>query len=104
MTIQIPQVPLLSFEVSVNGPVDKDLVFKLEAEPQVFNELVRFAQAGLDLKDPLQHEVWTTRFAQVLAEKFEMPVPPTPAQATLIAMHATQVWKETVANFQKGLQ
>ena len=77
-----------------------------EAPLYLLNSLVSAAQAGIDMKDPLQTEAWASRFAAMLSDRFTLPPEKTlgAGQALLLAHAVTTQWRAKTEAFRLGLQ
>ena len=77
-----------------------------EAPLYLLNSLVSAAQGGVDVKDHLQTEAWTTRFSAMLSDRFSIPPEKSlePGQALLLAHAVTVQWKAKLDSFRQGLQ
>ena len=98
MDFTIPVIPQIT--------VKKGDVVILKDEPNILYELVRHSQQECDVADPLQTEVWTSRFAAALNEKYALPPEHqfTSAEAQLFANGVIKTWKGISESFYQGLQ
>ena len=67
----------------------------------ILNELVRFAQVGLDMKDPLILGTWTNRLAVLLNDRFSIPPEKNlnGGQALLLARGIVDAWNKVADSF-----
>lgn len=99
MDVRLPEIPKLV----VRNPANEIL---FEEEISTLNELLRFAQQGIDPKDAVNTEVWTGRLAATLNDKYALPPEQaiTPGQAFLLSATVVEKWKELTGSFFQGLR
>jgi hypothetical protein len=88
--MKLPTSTVIQLQNSDGSPL-------LEAELLVMNALLTQAQAGLDTSDSLSTEVWSSRYAVMLEDKFGCKL--TSTQAWLIADAVSMQLKRLQADF-----